>query len=260
MNVPSSKILVPSVIIVGGLFLVFMVAARGQNMVFFVGALGVVLAGAVALLNGMGKLKGMMKMGVIVGLAIMSIVLASLTYRSIMDPIEFNRERDKRNAQVVQKLKDIRAAQLSYKSVKGQYAGNAEDLLNYLQFDSIPVVKSIGTVPDTLTLQTALEMGIVSRDTTYEPSASTVFNDNYMKDRDFPLDINTMMILPFTDGELFIFEAGEIERNKVPVQVFEVRAPRELVLNGLNKRLISMEKDLKVGSMTEPSTSGNWGE
>ena len=34
----------------------------------------------------------------------------------------------------------------------------------------------------------------------------------------------------------------------------------EEVLKGLNKRLITLEKDLKVGSMTDPTTSGNWGE
>jgi len=59
---------------------------------------------------------------------------------------------------------------------------------------------------------------------------------------------------------MFDFEAGTIERNNLIVQVFQVTAAREKVLKGLNKRLITLEKDLKVGSMTDPTTSGNWGE
>jgi len=72
--------------------------------------------------------------------------------------------------------------------------------------------------------------------------------------------IEDIAIIPFSEGEEFQMAAGEIEKGKVIVNVFEAIAKKEIYLKGLSKELISRESvsDLKVGSMSEPSTDGNW--
>jgi hypothetical protein len=262
MNASIRNLLAPGLLAVVGLFFVIFSAATGQNSIFLLGASGVLLAGIVALLNAMDMFKKGSRLIVLVVLLISSAVLAGLNYRSIMDPIEFNQEKKRRYVQGVQKLKDLRMAQLAYKSAKGQYAKNIDSLAVFIQFDSIAVVKSFGSVPDTLTEAEALEQGIIRRDTTMEWAQSAIFTEAYMKERDkkVPFDAASMTIIPFSDGEKFVCNAGEIERNKVKVQVFEIIAPSELILKGLNKRMIDREESLAVGSMSEPSTSGNWGE
>ncbi len=243
-----------------GLLMVIFTFASGQNNIFLIGALGFTIAGAVSILAALDIFTGQRKLYVIIGLLVGSAVLLGLNYKSIMDPIEFNEEKDKRYKVVIQRLKDLRAAQLMYKGVNGAYCKNLDSLMYFINEDSVPVVKSIGTVPDTLTEQTALEMGIISRDTSFEATSSYVYNESYMKDRKLPLKLEQLDIIPFSGGEKFEMNAGEIEKNKVMVPVFEIRAKKGLILKGMNKRLAGQEKDLAVGSMQDATTSGNWGE
>ena len=53
-----------------------------------------------------------------------------------------------------------------------------------------------------------------------------------------------------------------IEKGKVTVQVFEISATYKDVFNGLDaeNKKYDLNSLLKVGSMTEASLNGNWGE
>ena len=57
-------------------------------------------------------------------LVLASIALAFICYRSIMDPIEFDREKNIRDKAVISRLVDIRKAQIAYKDSKGVYAAS----------------------------------------------------------------------------------------------------------------------------------------
>ena len=93
------------------------------------------------------------------------------------------------------------------------------------------------------------------------------FHDSLVASRtDF--NIETLAIIPFAEGDSFLIDAGEIERSKVLIQVFEVSALNTQILKGLDSQMINNYDDLlestdrfpgvKVGSMTEASTDGNW--
>ncbi|TFH35841.1 MAG: hypothetical protein E4G95_06420, partial [Bacteroidia bacterium] len=56
-------------------------------------------------------------------LVIAIVVLGYLLLESIMNPIRFNKERDSREASIIERLKDIRTAQVAYKSKYGRYTG-----------------------------------------------------------------------------------------------------------------------------------------
>ena len=192
-----------------------------------------------------------MKIAIQAGLLIVSLVLAYLIYDGIQTKIEFRKMAQSRNEVVQDKLMDIVKAQKEFKSEKGKYANNFEELLYFLKSDSLTIVKAIGNVPDSLTEIEAVEKGIVIRDTLLVP-ARTIFEEDY--------PIEDLPIVPFSDNEKFKMQAGVIEKNKVNVNVFEASTTLEHVYNDLDTRneSVHLDKEVKVGSMTEPITTGNW--
>jgi hypothetical protein len=81
-------------------------------------------------------------------------------------------------------------------------------------------------------------------------------------------DINSLRFIPFTNQELFELNAGEVDRGGIKVSVYEIKAHYNTFLKGLDRQyvinLIKSKEDinkypgLKLGSMDEPSTDGNW--
>ena len=61
-------------------------------------------------------------------------------------------------------------------------------------------------------------------------------------------------------GTKFFFCTSKTQKNKVNVSLFEVSTKYKYFLEGLKTKNqnVDLEKDLKVGSMSEPTTSGNW--
>ncbi|KJS05834.1 MAG: hypothetical protein VR77_07195 [Flavobacteriales bacterium BRH_c54] len=183
-------------------------------------------------------------------------VAAYMNYDSIQSKIELEKEIKKRNKVVQERLENIRDAQIEYKKIKGEYAGDFNKLLDFLNNDSIVLVYSEGEVPDSLIGQEAraLELGIIVRDTTKVPVREELFKENFDK------VVKDMNIVPFSDGVEFEIAAGEIEKGKVMVKVFEVKTPYKNVYNGLDLKNEGVDLDayIAVGSMEEPTTNGNW--
>ena len=191
------------------------------------------------------------------------IILAWLVYRSPISLKEFQEETNFRKSAVIQDLKDIRTAQIAFKDKYRVYAGDFNSLLSFVKNDSLAVVKAIGETPDSLTEDQALLAGIISRDTVFVPVYQTIYNQDYLDTRDsrFPFDLEMLSMVPFSD-ETFSIESGNIEKGKVVVQVFEVSTTFGTFLNGLDatNKGIDLDNTLRVGSMSDASINGNWGE
>lgn len=183
-------------------------------------------------------------------------VAAYMNYDSIQSKIELEKEIKKRNKVVQTKLEKIRDAQIEYKKLKGEYAGSFNQLLDFLNNDSLIIVYSEGEVHDSLLGQEAraLELGIIVRDTTKVPVRQELFKE------DFDKIVKDMNIVPYSDGVEFEIAAGEIEKGKVMVKVFEVKTQYKNVYNGLDLKNEGVDLDayIAVGSMEEPTTNGNW--
>ena len=193
------------------------------------------------------------------------IILAFLVYKSPISLKEFQEETNYRKAAVIQDLKDIRTAQIAYKDRYKTYADNFESLISFIKNDSVLLIKAIGETPDSLTDEQALKAGIISRDTIYSPVMESIFGENYLVTRDnrFSFDINELSTVPFTNGQSnYEIDAGRVEKGKVIVQVFEVSTQYKTFLNDLNanNKGINLEEFIRVGSMSEASINGNWGE
>ena len=159
--------------------------------------------------------------------------------------------------------------QIAYKKENNAYADNFNSLLNFLENDSTTIIKSEGETPDSLikgeqmTDAQALKLGLISRDTLFVSAKESVFDKNYIKNRNqkYPLDISSLENIPNTSISYNI-DANVIEKGKVTVQVFEISATYGNVFSGLDakNKKYDLNNLLKVGSMSEASLNGNWGE
>ena len=194
----------------------------------------------------------------------LNLILAYFVYNSINSEVEFQKLAKVRIAENVQKLKDIRAVQISYKNKHQGFSDNFDSLMIFLNSDSIAVIKSEGEAPDSLTELQALEAGLISRDTIYIDPKSHIFNEDYLDTRNekYPLNTEQLRFIPYTENKSYEIDAGSIEKGEVVVQVFEVSSTYKDILIGLDaeNKKYDLSSSLRVGSMSEASLNGNWGE
>jgi hypothetical protein len=211
-----------------------------------------------------------MKTAIQVALAVAIIVLIYLLWESIQKPIRFNKEKDRIEQATIQRLKDIRIAQLAFRSENGRFTGDFDSLITFLKTDSFSVVQAIGSVPDSMieelgrkkAEQQALKEGLISRDTIRLSVMDSLFSANY------PID--SLRFAPYTQGYQFELGAGKLQTgSKVSVRVFEAKVPYDVLLSGLDRQLIINYKEtrekitgypgLRVGSLEEATNNaGNW--
>lgn len=166
-------------------------------------------------------------------LAVISLVLAYLIFKGIKDPIDWQKEKKMRYGKVIERLKEIRSAQMAYRAEKGEYADNFDSLIHFLKNGNFTVVKQIGDPEDST--------AVVIRDTSYVPVRDSLFRGRTQV-------IDSLPFVPFGEGAKFKMNAGKIEKGNVMVNVFEV----------VDTKPFDPKQVLKVGSMTEPTNAGNW--
>ena len=208
-----------------------------------------------------------MKTALRIILSLVIIGLGYALYQSIQTPIEFRQVKQQRYEATIQKLKDIRKAQLAYKDEHGKFTGSFDTLINFIKTDSLSVVKAIGRIPDSLleqgmTEQQALREGIISRDTIRVAIKDSLFRQEFNADE--------LWRVPHTDSDSFQLGATSVESGNVQVQVFEAKVHNNVLLHDQNKQLLinlneRMEKKLnkfpgvKVGDLEQPNNNaGNW--
>lgn len=194
--------------------------------------------------------------------------LAFLVYESIMRPVKFQREYNIRTEKVIDRLKDIRSAQVAYKLVNGKYTASFDTLSDFVANGQIPVVRMEGSLNDSMILAgmtelKALELGIIKRDTAYVNVIDTLF-------RTKTWIADSLRYVPFTDKAEFELGTNVLSTaSGVNVEVFEAKVPYEVFLQGLEKQEIINLREvdvklnrfpgLRVGSLTEANNNaGNW--
>ena len=193
------------------------------------------------------------------------IILGYATFRSVYAEIEFNKLKVKRYALVIEKLKDIRDAELAHRQVTGQFTDNFDKLVKFVDSAKYTITqRRDSTVLDKeMTRRFGVDMfkDIVLIDTLgYVAVKDSLFGmDNRYK---------TMMDLPEGAGEpgaKFTLKAGKLE----DIPVFEASIEKSKILWDQDPNLIKKENEvvsvdgvngptLKVGSMDEVNTNGNW--
>jgi len=195
----------------------------------------------------------------------LSIFFASQIYSSINGPIKFNQVKNDRYTQVIDRLKDIRTAQIAHKDVNGFYANNFDSLVSFIDNGIFTVIEkrdsSYLEYNRTYRIDMLKEVEIV--DTLgFVSVKDSLFGDNESYKMMAKVPING------TDSE-FSIKADIIDKNGYQVPVFEVKVKKDIVLFDQNKDLLDQENkvvsvdgvngpEIILGSMSDVSTSGNW--
>lgn len=192
-------------------------------------------------------------------LSIAIVVLGYLLVDSIMQPINFQQEQRARYNRTIERLKDIRRAQIAYRSVYGEFTGSFDTLINFINTDSFRVVMAIGFEDE----ESDAPAEDVIRDTILVSVRDSLFPSDYV--------VDSLRYVPFTGGrEEFFLGAGEVMTGSgLEVKVFEARVHNNVLLRGLDKQLVINMNDerakrdqfpgLRVGSLTETTNNaGNW--
>lgn len=204
-------------------------------------------------------------------LTVVIFLLAYFNYKAIYGPVEFNKEKEKRYARVIEKLKDIRDVQIAHKDVNGYYAKDFDGLLQFLDTAKFTITQrvDIKELDEEQTKAYGVDIYVdkVRVDTLgFRGVKDSLFgqSDRYKK----------MMEVPFTRDEqgnrkIVQMDAGLLKLKTTTVPVFELKVPKDWVLHDLDQDLVIQEKQviavdgingayIKVGSMDEVSTNGNW--
>jgi hypothetical protein len=195
----------------------------------------------------------------------LSIFFASQIYSSINGPIKFNQVKNDRYTLVIDRLKDIRTAQIAHKDVNGFYANNFDSLVSFIDKGIFTVIEkrdsSYLEYNRTYRIDMLKEVEII--DTLgFVPVKDSLFGDNesYKMMANVPIE--------GTDSK-FSIKADIIDKNGYQVPVFEVKVKKDIVLFDQNKDLLDQENkvisvdgvngpEIILGSMSDVSTSGNW--
>lgn len=203
-----------------------------------------------------------------ISLIVAAIALTFFIYRGIQDPIEFEKARDDRYEATIEKLKDIRKAQLAYRDVYGRFTGSWDTLINFINYDSVRNIRKIGELTDSMieakiTERRAVEMGLIIRDTIRVSVKEALFTPN------FNTESLKYIPIPDTTAEFMLGQNIVTTGSGIPVPVFEAKAHNNIILRGLDRQyVINMNEQarlnekypgLKVGSLTETvNNAGNW--
>ncbi|MDG1974019.1 MAG: hypothetical protein P8I26_03180 [Flavobacteriaceae bacterium] len=196
---------------------------------------------------------------------VLIIIFAYKVYGSINGPIEFNKVKNERYLKVIDKLKDIRNAQIAFKSVNGIYSDNFDSLISFIDTAQYTLIQKRDSsfLEYDRTFRIDMLREVVVIDTLGFASVKDSLFGNSKR-------YKNMASIPI-DGvdENFKIKSDVIDKNGYNVPVFEVRVSKDVVLFDQNRDLLKQEKglmsvdgvngpDIVLGSLSEVSTNGNW--
>ena len=206
-----------------------------------------------------------MKVIIQIVLWVVIVVLIYFNYKAIYGPVEFNKEKEKRYAQVIQKMDKIRKAQLAHKDVTGEFTPSFDNLVRFIDTAEFTLTQRRDTMYLDEEYLKTYGVDKMIEDVVIDTLGTRSVKDSLFKNYDY----SKLEIVPTTENAKFQMDAGSITVNNNEVSVFEAKVNKSVILEGLDNELIVQEKQtmsvdgvngayIRVGSMEEVDTSGNW--
>ena len=197
------------------------------------------------------------------------LIFAYLLFSSINDEIRFDELKNDRYQVVIKNLKDIRDSQLAHRNVRGEFQANWDSLVKFIEIDSFTITQR-------------RDSSILDREMTKRYGGVKTYKDIIIvdtlgfvsvKDSLFGFDTRyqNMMFVPFSENSetKFDLDAGYLDQNGIDIPVFEAKVDKRVILYDQAINLILKENEvqsvdgvngsaLKIGSMNEVNTNGNW--
>ncbi len=180
---------------------------------------------------------------------VLILIIGLLVYKlvaTIQEPITFQKEKAKRDAVAIERLKQIRLSQLAFKGKYGHYSGSFDSLINMVKTDSFEVVKVIGDPNDSTV--------VVKKEVFKKSMLDSLFAGNAQALAQIPE-------VPFSKkGDKFNIQAALITKNNTEIPAFEVSAPLKVIYSDLpNQYYADKFNDvMRVGNINDGTTTGSW--
>lgn len=218
-------------------------------------------------------------------LAASILMLSYFCIMSILTPIQFDEEKERREKIIIEKLVDIRKAEVEFRDQKGVYTDKFEDLIKFLKAAKKKTVLKEGSLTEKqleagLTevaatkivrkgnMQEIIANGLQNfrRDTAYVDMITAIYPEKYTAET-----IDKLAIVPFTEDVKFELKINNdyTNNNGIKIPLFEASVLYSVYLKDLNHQEVLNKIDvqnklakfpgLMVGSINEPNNNaGNW--
>jgi hypothetical protein len=194
------------------------------------------------------------------------VILGYYNYKAIWGPVEFNKTKKERYAKVIDKLKHIRDAQLAHKDIAGGFEADFDGLIKFIDTAEYTITQRRDSSVLDKEYQKTYGVDKYVEKTFIDTLGTRKVADSLFKS---PEQYRNMKYVPFTENETFEMDAGTIKIKKNEVPVFEAKVKKRKVLSDQDEDLVTQEeqtvsvdavngKYIKVGSMEQVNTKGNW--
>ena len=202
----------------------------------------------------------------LLGLVIIGLIYVVATL--IHTPLSFEKQLEERNADVIVKLKDIRAAERAYKSKYQCFTNNFDSLIYFILNDSLEMERKLVDEDDSVAMAQLKKAGKKNVEKYNIAVIDTIFNPRKLSKE----DVQNLRYIPHTNNVEFILEAAKVMTGaNIMVPVVECRAPykyyldtvayRQNIINLIDDRVNNFNAyaGLKFGSMEGSNNeAGNW--
>jgi len=167
-------------------------------------------------------------------LLVVNIGLAIGIYQLIIGDVRLRAQTEEIDNQVINKLKEIRDAQVAYRQMNGKYAPTFPILIDAMKNGRVAEYKKSGD-------KDRDPNAVVKLDTIYTDAMEYVFKTNK-----YPID--NLGFVPPHDTATFSMDTGRVDKNGVILPTFLVEDPYPF----------NPKRTLKVGSLDDAIDFGNW--
>ena len=184
---------------------------------------------------------------------IVALCLSFFLYYSINTSIEESQRIAKMEARIIEQLKMIREAELSYLAVNGRYTSDWDKLLAFVDSGKFYLTEKTEYV---ITLDYGADSTYVEIDTLGTVSVK----DSIFKKSTWPrFNLSTLPYVPGVEPPTkFDIWADKIEKSGVSVNAIEVKNPKPINPIRDEESEYNTRKPLRFGSKTSVTTAGNW--
>ncbi len=185
-------------------------------------------------------------------------------YDSVYSSVEFQKTKKERFAEAIDKLKQIRTAQVAHRTVTGKFANSYENLAKFIDTAKFTITQqrdsSFTRFDKVLKIDKSIDTVVVDV-LGYESIKDSLFRD---------IDYRKLEVINVADREVKIgMKTNVIERNEILYPVFQARVLKKDILFDQDPNYIEQEdkaeslgeingNEISVGSLDEINTNGNW--
>ena len=216
-------------------------------------------------------------------LPLVIVALVIVIVKGVQKPVKFDKEKDFRTKEAVQRLKDIRDLQVAYKSVNGKFSSTIDSLILFYNTGKMDVVLQVGSKDDSIAVVNTERIKKANKKITQEELyelykkgervIATVKTQFAVKDTLFVnrtnFVVDSIKYIPYSGGQLVEMESIVKKVSGVDVPLFEARMPYRALLKGMDNQLrinlddqrktMNQYEGLMVGSINNPNNNaGNW--